>query len=364
MVDINWRLPKAITIVIHNRITIKCGNKEVPKAHIVFDNDEKVLESAHKWARSLLYDDIIKDDDIEEKEDIYVVGNYEFNIKIIQLADKNLFGNIYCEIYNDDLSIDVAIEIDPELLYNLISETTFINAVCQSKVIFIKYSASLGLTTIDSKNYKLALESEKYKALIENRNTTKWELGYTYRSKFTESLYMGDVYKPVNIKYSSKNSVYTYNISNDKYHAIIQDLHYYLDDKKRISTSMLLSNCIYELNYITKFPSKSKCFYEKVDESIMTKAIKNYIRYKYNDALTANILSTEYIENTLVSLNGNITKKMISNLKRLSKVKNISNNFKNASLHIVKYNGQKFEFDDIKEVMKFIIDKLEQNNEE
>lgn len=140
-------------------------DKAIAVGYVVFNENKKAIENAEKYAlqRSRYGFGCTKNPTKHTLD-----GDTPFKLKILTSADdSSQSGKLsfwMCEIWNDELGIDVAINIHAQILCRLLLESTFINGVCQDDVVLVKMASQLGAVAVNSKSHKNAIRCMEEKS--------------------------------------------------------------------------------------------------------------------------------------------------------------------------------------------------------
>lgn len=339
--DCSWAVPYKITIVEspNNRLYID-DESSIPKAYVVFGDNKKSLENAHRWAG-------------KDAVDKTVLGNTEFTFEILECAGHNSQGGKLsfwnCRIRNTDESIDVSVGINSEILFLLLKETTFIDGFCKGNVILAKYDGQLGVVCKGTKSYDEAIKSQGIKDSLKKGKTTKWEKGFEYRTQNTSDIWIGDAYKPITVEtdYFTK---YTYDLRNigKKFHVIMET--WCVESNSGKDCNDYAWECA---KFVESFPSRQKndgiYFSDKSLEKLICSCIDNGV----TKTLSGSICDPW---NCLISVDGKITDGMMNNFKVAfdKMIDRYEGSFRNRK-HIVICDDGEHVFSDVKDAYDFIV---------
>lgn len=342
----NWSVPDKITIVesLNNRLYID-DESSIPKAYIVFGDNKKSLENAHRWAG----------DDAKE----YSISNdIDFTFEIIECAGNSSQGGKLsfwnCRIRNQDKNIDVSVGINSEILCLLLKETTFIDGFCKGNVIFAKYNGQLGVVCKGTESYKEAIQSQSNKDSLKIGKTTKWEKGFAYRTQNTSDAWIGDAYKPITVE-SDYFTKITYDLRNigKKFH-VIMETSCVSNNPDEVNVNDWVWR--YHTKFVKSFPSRQKgdtvYFSEEQTNRFLHDGIQSGIAKALSDGYS------EEIVNCLISVDGKITDEMMTNFhKAFYKMLERYNELYRRKHYVICTDGE-YDFSDPNNALIFIEQRL------
>ena len=345
--DCSWIVPESIIFVesLNNRLYID-DESSIPKAYVVFGDNKKSLENAHKWAGK----------DAVDRE---VSGSTEFTFEILECAGHSSQGGKLsfwnCRIRNTDENIDVSVGVNSEILCMLLQETTFINGVCQGNVILAKYDGQLGVVCKGTESYNEAIQSQLKKDSLKKGKTTKWEKGFEYRTQTTSDIWIGDAYRPLTVESDYFNHKYTYDLRNigKKFHVIMQTW-----CVERNSGDY--NDCAWHYTkFVKSFPSRQKNDDIHYTDQSLEKLICSCVNNGVNRALSGDGYYRSDPWNCLISIDGKITDDMMNNFKSAfdKRVEYYEGSFRNRR-HIVICGDGEHVFSDVKDAYDFIVQRL------
>lgn len=257
-----WSLPKEVTIVksVYDYVELD-DDVKIPKAFVVFDNNKKTMSTAVNWACYNRY---------VNPEIVTLPNSADFTVSIMMPAGMSSQGGKLsfwnCRIRNEKCGLDVSVGINQSILCDLLLQSTFVNGVCQSNVVFAKRGSELGVVAEGSYNYKQALMSQSLKAELKVSKTTKWERGCAYRTLTESDVYIGDVYRPVEIErefdYRRAYSYHHYYLNKNPLKRVTL-ARYYIEEAEYDINKIVTPDEYGRIdfsnsNYLNKFPSRSK----------------------------------------------------------------------------------------------------------
>lgn len=349
--DCSWIVPESIIIVEspNNRLYID-NESSIPKAYIVFGDNKKSLENAHRWAGK----------DAVDRE---ISGDTEFTFEILECAGHSSQGGKLsfwsCRIRNTDENIDVSVGVNSEILCMLLKETTFVNGVCRGNVILAKYDGQLGVVCKGTKSYSDAIQSQHKKDSLKKGKTTKWEKGFEYRTQSTSDIWIGDAYRPLTVETDYFNK-YTYDLRNigKKFHVIMETW------CVESNSDEGCNDCAWEhTKFVKSFPSRQKndsiYFSDKSLEKLICSCVSN--------GVTKTLSGGGYKSDPwdcLISVDGKITDDMMNNFKIAfdKMIDHYGGSFRNRK-HIVICDDGEHVFSDVKGAYDFIVQKLNEFRE-
>lgn len=255
-----WTLYDEVILVIKKSL-YKYRGYEYPQAYLVNPKDKKQLERAINWGtfKKYLYDDngnSIKDERgyskyEEVKPDVHTVKNEGFTVEFLDSAHESSQGGKLsfwnCLVSKDDLKF--VIGIDSQLLLHAIKESTFIKGISKETFKFARCSGGVGILHEEMKDYSNAIRDMQSKKESKKGNTSKWQLGKNYMTLTMNDLFIGEVFKPIDITYDYSRRYYGYAGVNKTYLVI----------KKREKTNDIVTTDPSSFNY--------KSFKELIDKS-------------------------------------------------------------------------------------------------
>lgn len=203
-----WSLYDNITLVLKEN-----SKYSYPQAYLVNPKDKKQLARAIEWGttKTYLYNEnkepVRNEKGYHEytlnKPEVITVDNKHFKIELLESAHgsyqggKQSFWN--CLVYRDDIKFIIG--IDSELLLHALKQSKFIYGKSEEVFSFARCSGGVGILHTDMKDYTDAIRDMEAKEDNKRGKTSKWELGRNYTTLTLNELYIGDVYKPINITY-------------------------------------------------------------------------------------------------------------------------------------------------------------------
>lgn len=205
-----WTLYDKVTLVLNSRET---HNNKYRKAYVANSADKGQLATAIKWGRSRA---AVKDKDgnyIVDKDghtvyetlepEIIETDNKDFKVTLLNSAGRSTQGgklSFWNCLVEKGKDIKCVIGINSELLLTLMLNSTMTNGKCDKKLMFARQAGATGLLHEEMKEYKEALADMQKKADMNKGKTSKWQLGHSYKTLTSEDVYIGDIYKPIDIK--------------------------------------------------------------------------------------------------------------------------------------------------------------------
>lgn len=258
-----WTLHNEIILVIKKELLSYRGY-EYSQAYLVNPKDKKQLDRAINWGtyKKYLYDEngnSIRDErgylKYEEiKPDVHTVENKGFTVEFLDSAHESSQGGKVsfwnCLVSKDDLKF--VIGIDSKLLLHAIKESTFINGKSKETYMFARCSGGVGILHEKMKDYQNAIRDMQSKKESKKGNTSKWQLGKNYTTLTIDELFIGEVYRPIEINYD-----YNYASNYD----------YYLVIKRRDKTKSIItiSPRSFEYKSFKEFIDNARLQLNKVD---------------------------------------------------------------------------------------------------
>lgn len=240
-----WSIYDKITLVIKQE---KFRKTNYNQAYVVNTKDKKQLQTAINWGTITKYhktendkpNDYYKE---EIKPLIVETDNTGFTICLLNSAEGSSQGGKVsfwnCLIEHEELDIHVVIGINSELLLNVLLQNDFSHGKCLNNFSFARCNGAVGLLSTNMVEYKEALKDMKTKSAKSKGKTTKWKIGHSYETLTMSNLYLGEIYRPFEVKvvtdysYSSfkgdHRKIYLIKNIEQKRHASI-DLRYKADD--------------------------------------------------------------------------------------------------------------------------------------
>ena len=356
--NFDWSIPDKITIVesIGSTVDLPDGGT-IPKAYVVFNNDKKALETARNWARYWSNKGTPKE---------YEVPNDEgFTLQLLMSAGNSSQGGKLafwnCRIRNATNNIDVSIGINQEVLCTLLLETTFINGLCQSNVVFVRHRSQLGMLAKGTPSYAEAVASQANKVNITIGKTTKWERGVSYETQSLQSVYVGDVYRPFEIDAEyvwRKGAIYTINTTGKPLHMTVNTT---LFTEYGLHLQNITSRYTWQWSraYMSKFPSRKPNTAIKIPDAFLDQVLPKILESDFRDATARPNPSLDELANIAASLDGKITQTMIDEMRKFATSKRTREYYDARNIkHIVEYNGTSTTFSTVKDAVEFIISKI------
>ena len=197
-----FNIPEKV-IIVKREISAWKDGKRVPsgeyQGYVVPSDSEKMLETALNWAgckyeyRDGKFEYIDKDKYMKE----YTNGNFELKITNAA-ADSSQSGKLSfwdCTITAED-GCSYLIGINSDLLCSLLVNATFVNGVCQPKIWLGRQKSRVGAFTNTMDEF---LQAQKDAELRSRKMSTKYEPGQRVFTKTSQSVYLGEMYKLVDI---------------------------------------------------------------------------------------------------------------------------------------------------------------------
>lgn len=189
-----WKQIDKIKIVYSNASYTEVNGVKYPKAYIVDSNNAKSLESAIKWATYYK-----KDNPVIEETD-----NIDFDFSLAEAASESYQGgklSFWMCIISKKGITPFAVGINSDLLLSLLLKSTFTNGKCNKKVLFARKNGQLGVLHTEMSDYKDLLNDMKVKSNMSKGKTTKWKIGYEYKTLTQSDVLLGYFTPIVNIEY-------------------------------------------------------------------------------------------------------------------------------------------------------------------
>ena len=191
-----WKQLDKIDIVYSVNSTVEHKGKTYKKAYIVESGNtkahEKSLTSAKAWACGYSRDKI--------EPTIIQTENKDFSFQIISAAGKSWSqgGKLsfwMCIVEKKDIE-PFAVGINADILCDLILESTMYNGGTKEKVFFARKNGQLGVLHENMPSYKELLKDQEIKKNINKGKTSKWKIGYSYKTLTQEDIMYG-YFKPI-----------------------------------------------------------------------------------------------------------------------------------------------------------------------
>lgn len=179
-----WKTAEKVKIVysVHDKIEYK--GKKYPQAFIVTKDTQ--LNGAISWANW----------GGKKKPIIVETDNKDFTLTIGYAPEDSYNGGkrSFCNCIIEKDGIDTfVVGINSEYLFNELVETTVVNGVFQSKIIFAKNNNNLGAIIEGSTLYKELMKDEGTREKIATSKKTKnWIPGSVYSTLTMSDLYLGE----------------------------------------------------------------------------------------------------------------------------------------------------------------------------
>lgn len=201
-----WSLYDKIALVIRK---VNHSIYELPQAYLVDPTNKKQLDKAIYWGTMNKYKLNKKTNkneiEIVEPEVIYT-ENKGFKITLLDTARDSYQGGKLsfwnCIIEKKSDNIKCVIGINANLLLTLLIQNKFLYGTCENEVFFARQSGGVGLLTKDMIEYTEALKDMQNKKDINKGKTKNWKIGYEYITLTTDSLFLGKIYRVIDIDYS------------------------------------------------------------------------------------------------------------------------------------------------------------------
>ena len=191
-----WKQLDKIDIVYSVNSTVEHKGKTYKKAYIVESGNtkahEKSLTSAKTWACGYSRDKL--------EPTIVQTENKDFSFQIISAAGKSWSqgGKLsfwMCIVEKKGIE-PFAVGINADILCDLILESTMYNGGTKEKVFFARKNGQLGVLHENMPSYKELLKDQEIKKNINKGKTSKWKIGYSYKTLTQEDIMYG-YFKPI-----------------------------------------------------------------------------------------------------------------------------------------------------------------------
>lgn len=205
-----WKSIGDLAIVYSDYDTIEFNGKKYYKAYVTEAKNKKSIESAIRWATGH-YD---KNQKKAEPKIINTI-NDGFSFQVVSAAGNSWShgGKLsfwMCLMEKKGVKPFV-VGINSDLLCDFILETTLTNGKSSHDVFFARNYSQLGILHKDMSTYRELLNDEQLKKNLSKSKTSKWKLGYSYKTLTTEDVMLGIFSNILTNYYECENHVSRYN---------------------------------------------------------------------------------------------------------------------------------------------------------
>lgn len=199
-----------------------------------------------------------------------ITHNDDFKVRVVSLApaswnETTRKSNMLCLVSKDDID-PFAISVDSDLMCEFILESSINNGIIDVPVLFAYNGGRLGILHKNMSAYKRMIDDANLKRNIRRGQTSKWEIGYSYRTLTESSTMLGTFSNIISVGYRGVDySKYFNSFRTDR--EIIVDFNrpdavVYSDLRKNeVSKDNISKTIISRLNgmFNTKSPDRTKC---------------------------------------------------------------------------------------------------------
>lgn len=184
-----WKQIGTISIIYSVDDTMEYNGKNYPKAYVAETKNKKAVESGISWAKGWNY---TTRKQIDPK--IVETDNKDFSFQIISAAGNSWQGGKLsfwmCLMEKNGIK-PFAVGINADILCDLILETVMNKGKTDEKVFFARKNGQLGVLHENMPSYQELLKDEQLKKDMQKGKTTKWKIGYTYKTLTQEDIMLG-----------------------------------------------------------------------------------------------------------------------------------------------------------------------------
>lgn len=188
----NWTSYDNVSIVYS-------GNGDIKQAKIADSKNKKQLNgviNSMKVARHIIHNGETSFETI--MPDVIETENKGFKLKIIGTVTAN---HTKCLVKKDGVG-EFSVAIDIDNVFSIIKQNTFINGECKDTLQFARHLGNLCMINSNMEEYKDLKNDKDIKKKLNTSKTRLWSIGKSYSTLKLEDLYLGKVYKPINIRVS------------------------------------------------------------------------------------------------------------------------------------------------------------------
>ena len=242
-----WKQLINLTIVYSIDKVIKINENVYPVAYVT-DGSKNSIDAAIRWATNYT----------NKEPEIIKTTNEDFTLSLASAASGSIQGgklSFWMCVMSKKGIKSFAVGINSDLLFKLMLNSDFIKGKCNTKVIFARYKGQLGVLHKNMDEYKFMLNDEKTKHNVSIKKSSKWKVGYEYKTLTKSSIMLGNFRKIMDIKASSittPSHVMHLNL-NSKILPIIYD---HCDTFEKVIEWYFLN--YYGPNFITKCPERQE----------------------------------------------------------------------------------------------------------
>lgn len=393
-----WTKTNDIEIVYSTYEKITVDGVSYPKAFLIDPANMSELFNAKREASSM--------ENSSPKHTI--THNEDFKVRVVSLAPASWNetirkSNMLCLVSKDDIDPFV-IGVDSDLMCEFILESSINNGTIDVPVLFAYNGGRLGILHENMSAYKRMIDEANFKRNIRRGQTSKWEIGYSYRTLTESSTMFGTFSNIISVGYHGVDySSYINTNCTDR--EIIVDFNrpdavVYGDLREsEVSKDNISKTIMSRLNHMfnTKCPDRIKCparqkgdqvfvpsenYFNDIVNSLVAYKSHNVLHmikrafavYKYNPNATIKILeSARNIYNEDISdFNFGIIPSWVENkciyehypeyYPKDKIIKEVLYNGNNHPIHVV-YNNNDKVFNDWSTLISYLIDIVKENME-